>query len=423
MDSRIPGFYQLSIDERRAELADRCDLDADGVDALAAGGLSGEAADTISENVVGTIEYPVGIATNFRIDGEDRLVPMAVEETSVVAAASYGARMVRPTGGFTTNVSGSVMIAQIQATDVNDPHAAKQRVLNQADRLIDLANEQDPVLVDHGGGCQDVEVRVVDTARGGMVVTHLIVDVQDAMGGNAVNSMAEALAPTIEEITGGTVQLRILSNLADRRLARATARIPPESLTDDDSERSGEDVRDRIVDAWAFAAADPYRAATHNKGIMNGIDAVATATFNDWRAIEAGAHAYAARGGYGPLTTYEVDDDGYLACSIELPIQVGTVGGATQLQPAAQAAMDILAVDSADELAGVLAAVGLAQNYAGLRALVSEGIQTGHMTLHAKNIAIQAGASGELIDKIAEQLVEEDAIRQDRAEELLEQYS
>jgi hydroxymethylglutaryl-CoA reductase len=422
MDARIPGFYKSSVAERREEIADRCDLSDDAIDAIR-GGLDDDRADAISENVIGTIEYPLGIATNFHIDGEDRLIPMAIEETSVVAAASYGARMARPTGGFTTNVSGPVMIAQIQAVDVDDPHAAKVRILEHTDELIEAANAEDPTLVEHGGGCRNVEVRVVDTARGAMVVTHLIVDVRDAMGGNAVNSMAEALAPRIEELTGGDVHLRILSNLADRRLARATATIEPASLTDDDSDLTGEEVRDRIVDAWAFAAADPYRAATHNKGIMNGIDAVATATFNDWRAIEAGAHAYASMGGYGPLTSYEVDADGNLACSIEVPIQVGTVGGATQLQPAAQAAMDILDVESADELAGVFAAVGLAQNYAGLRALVSEGIQTGHMNLHAKNIAIQAGASGDLVDAVAEQMVAEDAIRQDRAEELIDELA
>jgi hydroxymethylglutaryl-CoA reductase len=423
MDSRIPGFYKLTVAERREEVAERCDVSEAALEALAGGGLDDARADTISENVVGTIEYPLGIATNFHVDGEDRLIPMAIEETSVVAAASYGARMARPTGGFATNVSGPVMIAQIQAVDVDDPHAAKVRILDHADELVERANEEDPTLVEHGGGCRDVEVRVVETSRGGMVVTHLVVDVRDAMGGNAVNSMAEALAPRIEELTGGDVLLRILSNLADRRLARATATIEPSNLTDDDSELSGAAVRDRIVDAWAFAAADPYRAATHNKGIMNGIDAVATATFNDWRAIEAGAHAYAAIGGYGPLTSYEVDADGNLSCSIELPIQAGTVGGATQLQPAAQAAMEILDVESADELAGVFAAVGLAQNYAGLRALVSEGIQTGHMNLHAKNLAIQAGATGDLVDEVAERMVEEDAIRQDRAEEILNELS
>jgi len=256
-----------------------------------------------------------------------------------------------------------------------------------------------------------------------MVVTHLVVDVRDAMGGNAVNTMAEALAPEIEELTGGEVQLRILSNLADRRLARASCRIPPEELETDETDLSGEAVRDRIVDAWAFADADPYRAATHNKGIMNGVDAVATATFNDWRAIEAGAHAYAAEGGYGPLTNYEVDDDGYLACSIEIPMQVGTIGGATALHDGAGAAMELLDVESAEELAGVVAAVGLAQNYAGLRALVSEGIQTGHMRLHAKNLAVQAGAPEQLVDEIADRMVVEDAIRQDRAEELLDELA
>jgi hydroxymethylglutaryl-CoA reductase len=423
MDSRISGFYKLSVEERRERIRDLADLDEDAVEAVGGLGLDDRRADTISENVIGTLEYPLSVATNFKIDGEDTLVPMAIEETSVVAAASYAARMARAEGGFTTDVSGPLMIAQIQAVNVEDPHAAKVRIHQHADELRELADEQDPVLVEHGGGCQEVQVRVVDTPRGQMVVTHLVVDVRDAMGGNAVNTMAEALAPEIEAITGGDVELRILSNLADRRLGRATCRVPPEQLNDEDSDLSGEEVRDRIVDAWAFAEGDPYRAATHNKGIMNGIDAVTTATFNDWRAIEAGAHTYAAMDGYDSLTTYEVDDDGHLVGSIEMPIQIGTVGGATQLQPAAGAAMDILDVDSADEFAGVLAAVGLAQNLAALRALVSEGIQQGHMSLHAKNIAIQAGAPGELVDEIAERMVEEDAIRQDRAEELLEELT
>jgi hydroxymethylglutaryl-CoA reductase len=418
MDSRIEGFYKSAPDERLAEVAERADLSADAEDALADVGLGVATADQVSENVVGTVEYPLSVATNFVVNDEDVLVPMAVEETSVVAAASYGARMARSTGGFTASVSGPIMLAQIQAKNVADPHAAKLRVLERTDDLVELANEQDPVLVEHGGGCQDVEVRVVDTARGQMVLTHLVVDVRDAMGGNAVNTMAEALAPEIESITGGEVELRILSNLADRRLARATCRIPPEALETDETDLAGEEVRDRIVDAWAFADADPYRAATHNKGIMNGVDAVATATFNDWRAIEAGAHAYASQGGYGPLTGYEVDEDGSLACSIEMPMQVGTVGGATALHDGAGAAMEILDMDSADELAAMMASVGLAQNYAGLRALVSEGIQTGHMRLHAKNLAVQAGAPEELVDEIADRMVVEDAIRQDRAEEL-----
>jgi hydroxymethylglutaryl-CoA reductase len=423
MDSRIEGFYKASPEDRLAEIADRADLSAESREALAGVGLDLATADQVSENVVGTVEYPLSVATNFVVNGEDVLVPMAIEETSVVAAASYGALMARRTGGFDASVSGPVMLAQIQATEVSDPHAAKVRILERADELVDLANEQDPVLVDHGGGCRHVEVRVVDTARGQMVVTHLVVDVRDAMGGNAVNTMAEALAPEIEELTGGEVQLRILSNLADRRLARASCRIPPEELETDETDLSGEAVRDRIVDAWAFADADPYRAATHNKGIMNGVDAVATATFNDWRAIEAGAHAYAAQDGYGPLTNYEVDDDGYLACSIEIPMQVGTIGGATALHDGAGAAMELLDVESAEELAGVVAAVGLAQNYAGLRALVSEGIQTGHMRLHAKNLAVQAGAPEELVDEIADRMVVEDAIRQDRAEELLDELA
>jgi hydroxymethylglutaryl-CoA reductase len=423
MDSRIPGLYKQDIDERLSSVADRAGLSEDAVRAIEGESFDAADADVVSENVVGTIEFPLSVATNFRIDGEDVFVPMAVEESSVVAAAANAAKWARPNGGFFTSVSGPIMIAQVQAVDVADPHAAALRIQRREDELIELANEQDPVLVEHGGGCEEIHTRVLDTPRGEMVVTHLLVDVRDAMGGNAVNTMAEALAPEIEEITGGEVQLRILSNLADRRLARASCTVPPEELETDEVDLSGTEVRDRIVDAWAFAESDPYRAATHNKGIMNGIDAVATATYNDWRAIEAGAHAYAARDGYGSLTNYEVDADGNLACTIELPIQAGTVGGATQLQPVAKAAMELLDVDSADEFAGVLASAGLAQNLPGLRALVSEGIQTGHMNLHAKNIAVQAGAPPELVDDIAARMVAEDAIRQDRAEALIEELS
>jgi hydroxymethylglutaryl-CoA reductase len=424
MGSDISGFYKLSMDERREKVKEFADLTDEEVAAMADPALDERRADTLSENVVGTLEYPLSIATNFVIDGEDKLIPMAVEETSVVAAASYAASLARPTGGFTTSVSGPRMIAQIQAIDVEDPQAARLRILEAQDELKAKADEQDPVLVEHGGGCEEIEVRVIDTPRGEMVVTHLIVNVQDAMGANAVNGMAEALAPDIEDLTGGEVELRILSNLADHRLARASCTIPVEKLEGKGSGLSGEEVRDRIVDAWAFAEADPYRAATHNKGIMNGIDAVTTATFNDWRAIEAGAHAYASLGdGYGSLSTFEVDENGDLSCSIEVPIQIGTVGGATQLQPAAQAAMKILDVDSTEELAGIFAAVGLAQNLSALRALASEGIQQGHMSLHAKNIAIQAGAPKGLVDEVAERLVEEDAVRQDRAEELIDELS
>ncbi len=421
MDSRLPGLYKQDLDQRLSSVAERADLSEDAVRALEGKSFDAEDADTVSENVIGTIEFPLGIATNFRIDGQDRFVPMAIEESSVVAAAANAAKWARQTGGFYTSVSGPVMIAQIQTVDVADSHAAALRIQRRAEELIELANEQDPILVEHGGGCEDIQTRVVDTPRGEMVITHLVVDVRDAMGGNAVNTMAEALAPEIESVTGGDVLLRILSNLADRRLARASCSIPPAELESDEIDLSGTEIRDRIVDAWAFAESDPYRAATHNKGIMNGIDAVATATYNDWRAIEAGAHAYAAADGYGPLTNYAVDGEGNLACTIELPIQAGTVGGATQLQPVAKAAMELLDVDSADEFAGVLAAVGLAQNLGGLRALVSEGIQSGHMNLHAKNIAVQAGSPPDLVDEIAARMVATDEIRQDRAEELVEE--
>ncbi|MDZ7849942.1 MAG: hydroxymethylglutaryl-CoA reductase, degradative [Halodesulfurarchaeum sp.] len=419
MDSRISGFYKLPVAERRETIAELADLSEDAVEAIGGTGLTEELADTVSENVIGTLEYPISVATNFTIDGEDRLIPMAIEETSVVAAASFAAKMARAGGGFETEVDAPRMIAQIQAVDVTDPQAARMRILQEKDRLMELADEQDPTLVKFGGGAEDVEVRVIDTPTGQMVVTHLIVNVQDAMGGNAVNTMAEALAPEIEALAGGDVEMRILSNLADRRLARATCTVPPEELADEDSEFTGEEVRNRIVDAWAFAMGDPYRAATHNKGIMNGIDAVTTATFNDWRAMEAGAHAYAAQDGYDSLTSYEVDAEGNLVCTIEIPVQIGTVGGATGLQPVAQAAMEILDVDSAPEMAGVLASVGLAQNLAALRALVSEGIQQGHMRLHAQNLAIQAGAEGDQIDRVAERMIEEDAIGQAEAEAIL----
>lgn len=419
MDSRISGLYKLDPEDRLSEIAEATELSQEVQNKIATQGIDAAEADAISENVIGTIEYPLGIATNFVIDGQDKLIPMAIEETSVVAAASKAARMARPTGGFRTQTNGPYMISQIQATEVDTPRAAKIEILDAKENLIELANEQDPVLVEHGGGCEDIEVQLIETPRGEMVITRLIVNVQDAMGGNAVNTMAEALAPEIEQLTGGNVSLRILSNLADRRLVRASCTIEPSELETEDTDLSGEDIRDRIIDAWAFAVGDPYRAATHNKGIMNGIDAVATATYNDWRAIEAGAHAYAAVDGYGPLTTYEGDSDGNLVCSIELPMQVGTIGGATQLQPVAEAALEILDVDSANDLAGVFAAVGLAQNLGGLRALVSEGIQSGHMSLHAKNIAIQANAPEHLVDEIAARMVAEEAIRQDRAEELI----
>jgi hydroxymethylglutaryl-CoA reductase len=434
MNARLSGFHELPISERIETLAAECGIDAADLQQ----DLSVEEADDLSENVVGTVALPLGVATNFRIDGEDVLIPMAVEESSVIAAASYGAKMAREDGGFQTDTDGPYMIAQIQTLDVSDPRAARSRVLAERDRLREIANDQG-VLVSHGGGCEDVTARVVDTPTGEMLVVHLIVNTADAMGANAVNTMAEGVAPEVARIAEGEVSLRILSNLADRRLTRAHCRVPPEALEHDGVDLSGEEIRDRIVDAWAFAAGDPYRAATHNKGVMNAVDALALATLNDWRAIEAGAHAYAARGGagssaagghsaragnaahdgYGPLTTFEVADDGALSCHIELPMQVGTVGGATSVHPTGSTAMEILDVDSADEFAGVFAALGLAENLASLRALVSEGIQTGHMKLHAENVAVQAGAPEELVEEVAAQMVAEEDVRESRAREIL----
>ncbi|MFB6087268.1 MAG: hydroxymethylglutaryl-CoA reductase, degradative [Haloarculaceae archaeon] len=419
MDSRVPGFYRHDRAERISIVRDRCDLSTEAVAAIQGEGT--RVADRLSENVLGTLDVPLSVATNFVIDGEDYFVPMATEESSVVAAASHGAKMARP-GGFETSVSEPHMIGQVQVVDVPDPHAARARVLERRDEIRETANDLG-ILVDHGGGCRDVTARAIATPRGGMVIVHLIVDVRDAMGANAVNAMAEAVAPVVEEITGGEVSLRVLSNLADRRMARARCRIAPDDLEHDESDLSGEEVRDRIVDAWAFADGDPYRAATHNKGIMNAIDALALATMNDWRALEAGAHAYAASDGYGPLTTFEVDEEGFLTCAIELPVQVGTVGGATRTHPMAEAAMEILGVDSEDEFARVFAALGLAENLASPRALTGEGIQRGHMKLHAENVAAQADAPEDLIDEVAARMVAEEDVRESRARELLDELA
>jgi hydroxymethylglutaryl-CoA reductase len=350
------------------------------------------------------------------INGRDYLIPMAIEEPSVVADASYAAKMARGRGGFFTSSTEPVMIGQIQTVNVKDPYRARMAILDAKGEILEKANEQDPVLVSVGGGAKDLRVKVIDSMRGKMVITELLVDCRDAMGANAVNTMAEAVAPMIERITRGRVFLRIVSNLATERLARAWTVVDKEAV-------GGEDVVDGIIEAYAFAAADPYRAATHNKGIMNGIIAVAIATCNDHRAIEAGAHAYAARTGrYLPLSVWEKNEDGDLVGSIELPMAVGTIGGAVKTHPIARISLKILGVKSARELSEVLAAVGLAQNLAALRALAHEGIQRGHMSLHARNIAIMAGATGDLIDVIAERMVEERKIRVDRAKELLEEY-
>ena len=414
-DSKMSGFYKLSRKERVKMLMKVTGLGEDDLGPLIdPGKVDLEILDHMIENVVGAMTLPLGIATNFKIDGREYLIPMALEEPSVVAAASNAARMARDLGGFTATDTGPLMIAQIQVVEVRTPHAAKNRVIEAKDELLRLANEQDPILVRFGGGARDLRVRIIDTSVGVMLITELIIDTRDAMGANAVNTMAEALAPRIEKLTGGRVILRILSNLAEYRLVRARATFDKEML-------GGNDVVNDIITAWAFAEADPYRCATHNKGIMNGIDAVVIATGNDFRAIEAGAHSYAAVDGYKSLTKYEKDTDGNLVGSIELPMAVGLVGGATKIHPVARACVKILGVKTALELGHVIASVGLAQNLAALRALASEGIQKGHMALHARNVAATAGAHGNQVDIIAKKLIEEKNVKVERAKEILDE--
>ncbi len=413
--SRLPGFHKLPIEERIRIVKEFAGLSDEDVGILTKTGALGlEVADRMIENVIGTAELPLGIATNFLINGKDYLIPMAIEEPSVVAAASNAAKMCRAGGGIRAVASEQLMIAQVQLVKVPNPHAAAFKIIERKEELLDLANSTNPVLIKVGGGARDVEVRVLDSPMGPMVIVHLIVDVRDAMGANTVNTMAEAVAPLIEQWTGGKVYLRILSNLADRRIVRAWCRVPKEAI-------GGEDVVEGVLWAWAFAAADPYRAATHNKGIMNGIIAVALATGQDTRALEAGAHAFAARRGrYGPLTVWEKDENGDLHGCIEIPIAVGTVGGAVKVNPVARVALKILGVKTAKELSEVMAAVGLAQNLAALRALATEGIQKGHMKLHARQIAISVGARPEEVDRVVKEMLREGVIRVDMAKEILE---
>jgi hydroxymethylglutaryl-CoA reductase len=419
--SRLPGFFKKSLEERLETVAAWAELSAKERAILTGdGGLSVEQGAHMIENVIGIHALPLGIATNFQINGRDYLIPMVIEEPSVVAAVSFAARLARQEGGFSASTTGSLMIGQIQVLDVADPWSARYEILAQKERLMALADQMHPSIVRLKGGARDVEVRILEeTPAGPMLVVHLIYDTLDAMGANAVNTSAEALAPLIEEITGGRVNLRILSNLTDRRLARAKAVFAAQALAT--REFPGDVVVDRIVEAYAFAAADPYRAATHNKGIMNGIDAVALACGQDWRAIEAGAHAYAAREGrYTSLSRWAKDAAGNLVGTLELPLAVGTVGGASRAHPTARVALKVLGIRSAQELAQVMAAVGLAQNLAAIRALATEGIQRGHMELHARQVAIAAGATGDLVERVAQQMVDEGAIRPARAQEILE---
>jgi hydroxymethylglutaryl-CoA reductase len=422
--SRRPGFYDLSLYERIRQLDPEGRLSFETLAALTGqGGLTAAQADHMIENVIGLHSLPLGIGLNFVVNGRDVLVPMAVEEPSVVAGASFMAKLIRKGGGFIASTTAPEMIGQMQLLDVTDLKAAAVAILAKKDELLAAAGEIDPILKRLGGGPRDLEVRRIEASPiGPFLVLHLIYDVRDAMGANAVNTACERLTPMIEEISGGRVHLRILSNLADRRLATAKCTIPLQALAF--GEFSAEEVRDGIIEAWAFAAVDPYRAATHNKGIMNGVDAVVIATGNDWRAVEAGAHAYAVKEGrYTSLSTWGKDADGNLVGSLEMPMAVGTVGGATKVHPSAQAALALMNVKTAAELAEIIVSVGLAQNLAALRALATEGIQRGHMGLHARQVAIAAGAVGEQIDQIARQLTAEKTIRVDRAEELLKEIN
>ena len=413
-------FYDLSLEERLQQVGAESGLAADELAALGgSAGLSPAQADHMIENVVGIYSLPLGIARNFVVNGREVLVPMVLEEPSVVAGASFMAKLAKAGGGFTASADEPHMIGQMQIVELPDPAAARLRLLAEKDALLAEVARVDPVLARLGGGPVDLEVRLIEESPvGPFLVLHLIYDVRDAMGANAINTATERLTPSVQKISGGRVHLRILSNLADRRLARAACTIPLPQLAF--NEFSAEQVRDGVIAAWAFAAADPYRAATHNKGIMNGVDAVVLATANDWRAVEAGAHAYAARSGrYTSLSTWGMDEKGNLTGFLEMPMAVGIVGGATRVHPSARAAIKLMGIQSARELAEIIVSVGLAQNLAALRALATEGIQRGHMGLHARQVAIAAGAAGDEVDRVAGQMVQERTVRIDRAAEIL----
>lgn len=412
--SRLSGFATLGRHERIAALSDWLPAGVDAADILnETGALPGDLVERMVENAIGVMPVPLGVATNMIVDGEDVLIPMATEESSVIAAVGNAAKRCRATGGFRTSYAGSLTIAQVQILDVADPHRARLEILRRFEEIRDLCNQVDPTLVELGGGLRDVEVRLLDGRHGTMVVVHLIVDTMDAMGANAVNTMAERIAPVLAGWTGGRSLLRILSNLADRRLTRAEAVWPA-------TEVGGAAVIDTMLEAADFAVVDPYRAATHNKGIMNGVSAVVLATGNDTRAIESGAHAYAAHSGhYGPLTRWEKTESGDLAGSIEIPLSLGIVGGATRIHPVAKLALAIMGTDSAEALSRCVAAVGLAQNFGAVRALATDGIQKGHMALHAQNIAIAAGAEGDEIMRVADAMKSSGEINERAARTLL----
>ncbi len=412
--SQISGFYKLSIKDR-IELVKKFSNLNDEETQLFSSCLNMDIADRMIENVLGTFEIPLGIAVNFLINNKDYLVPMAIEESSVVAAASNAAKIARINGGFKTECTEPLMIGQIQILHIDDVVGSAKKILNKKKEILKLANNQDKVLVKFGGGAKDIEVRILDSPIGKMIVVHLIVDVRDAMGANAVNTMCEALAPMLEEIANGKVRLKILSNLADKRIVKAKAVFDKEKM-------GGEKVVDAFLESYNLAAIDPYRAATHNKGIMNGIDSLIIATGNDFRAIEAGAHAYAAKNGqYTSLSHYYKDKNGNLVGELELPMAIGIIGGVGNIHPKAKLCKKILGIKTAKELAEIVVSLGLAQNFAAVFALSTVGIQKGHMSLHAKNIAVMAGAEGNEIDKVAEKMIKEGKIKIDRAEEILKE--
>lgn len=415
--SRIPGFYKHTVDARRRILAEALDLDtAEVARVLAGGGLDTATADKTVENVVGTYALPFAMGLNVRINGRDHLVPMVVEEPSVVAAASNAARMIREGGGFSAESDAPIMVSQVQLWDVRDPAGAAARVMDARDELLAMADASVPGLVARGGGARDIEARDLGD---GLFVVHVHVDVRDAMGANLVNTVAERLAPTIARLAGGTVGLRILTNLSDRRCVRVRCKVPARCLGTETMD--GEAVRDGIVLASRFAERDPYRAATHNKGIMNGVDAVVMATGNDWRAVEAGAHAFAARSGtYAPLATWRADERGDLAGAMEIPLALGIVGGTLRVHHGARMALKVMGVHTAQELAVVAASVGLASNLAALRALASEGIQRGHMSLHARSVAVGAGAREHEVEAVAAMIAERGDVTVDAARRALE---
>jgi len=422
-NSRLKGFYKLDVEQRRRMVADLANLSEEQVAALAANGeLDDASADRMIENVIGTMSLPVGVATNFIIDKKHYVVPFCLEESSVVAAASNMAKRCHAKGGFTSNNDGPMMIAQIQLLDVENHEGAVEQIQVNKTQLMDLANSLPSTMIRLGGGCKDITTRSLETLSGPMLIVHIHVDCRDAMGANAVNTMAELLAPQLEKITSGRSLLRILSNLATQRLARVSATFTPAEMSNTGDEDDGKNIIEGILEAHHFAMADPFRAATHNKGVMNGISAVAVACGQDWRAVEAGCHAYVAfhQGRYGSMTHWEKDTDGNLVGTIETPMAVGIVGGASKVHPVARANLEILGVESAQELASVMAAAGLAQNLGALRALATSGIQKGHMRLHAKNMAVSAGAVGEEIEKVAQRLISEDGPKtQTRVAEIL----